>query len=292
MLKKTEKPINLVFVTVTNINSFKPKTMTYLALNMRWKRKSLGWTQEELAERLGVGRSVIGSYEEGRAEPRNAVLMALARLFDCTIEDLLQADGEAGQWGPSLTSRVSGDSLRILTVGVEDSGGKEQISLVPEQAAAGYLQGHRDADYVARLPAFRLPVPELSSERTYRLFQIKGDSMLPVPDGSYVVAEFAADWRSIRAGQCAVVLSRGEGLVYKRIYPALAEGYLELRSDHPAYKPYRISLDQVMEMWKVLGYLSFRLPDAHGENVNDSTMWPRLQSLATELQGLVYQMKG
>ena len=50
--------------------------MTYLALNMRWKRKSLGWTQEELAERLGVGRSVIGSYEEGRAEPRNAVLMA------------------------------------------------------------------------------------------------------------------------------------------------------------------------------------------------------------------------
>jgi len=51
-------------------------------------------------------------------------------------------------------------------------------------------------------------------------------------------------------------------------------------------------LDQVMEMWKVLGYLSFRLPDAHGESVNDSTMWPRLQSLATELQGLVYQMKG
>ncbi|MBM3912301.1 MAG: helix-turn-helix transcriptional regulator, partial [Sphingomonadales bacterium] len=43
---------------MTNINLFKPKTMTYLALNMRWKRKSLGWTQEELAERLGVGRSV------------------------------------------------------------------------------------------------------------------------------------------------------------------------------------------------------------------------------------------
>jgi len=168
-------------------------------------RKCLGWTQEELAERLGVGRSVIGSYEEGRAEPRSTVLLAMSRLFDCTLEDLLQQDGESGGWGPSLSSRAAGDSLRVLTVGVGDSDLKERISLVPEQAAAGYLQGHRDADYVARLPAFRLPVPELSAERTYRLFQIKGDSMLPVPDGSYVVAEFIPDWRSLRAGQCAVV---------------------------------------------------------------------------------------
>lgn len=266
--------------------------MTCLAGNMRWMRKRLGWTQEELAERLGVGRSVIGSYEEGRAEPRSTVLLAMSRLFDCTLEDLLQQDGESGGWGPSLSSRAAGDSLRVLTVGVGDSDLKERISLVPEQAAAGYLQGHRDADYVARLPAFRLPVPELSAERTYRLFQIKGDSMLPVPDGSYVVAEFIPDWRSLRAGQCAVVLSRGDGLVYKRVYPALDQDHLELRSDHPAYQPYRVSLDQVMEVWRALGYLSFRLPDLSGSDpLKDTAMLPRLQSLAAELQGLVYNMK-
>lgn len=264
---------------------------TFLAANMRWMRRRLGWTQEELAERLGVGRSVVGSYEEGRAEPRYAVLLALTRLFDCTTEDLLQADGEAGHWGPSRSARASGESLRVLTVGVREEDNGEQISLVPQQAAAGYLQGHRDADYVARLPAFRLPVPELHAERTYRLFQIRGDSMLPVPDGSYVVAEFVADWRSIRAGQCAVVLSRGEGLVYKRVYPVFDQGYLELRSDHPAYQPYRVVLDQVMELWKVLGYLSFRLPDGQATASGKEGVLPRLQSLASELQGIVYSMK-
>ena len=46
---------------------------------LRHFRKKRGWTQSELAERSGLKRTALGAYEEGRAEPRLAALVRLAR---------------------------------------------------------------------------------------------------------------------------------------------------------------------------------------------------------------------
>lgn len=259
--------------------------MEQLKLNIKAKRKALGLTQEDLAVRIGVTRSALGAYEEGRAEPRLSVLMSLADLFSCSIDALLQQDilKSAGQ---QSSADVAGKRLRILPVAVQASG-EEQISVVPVQAAAGYLDGHRDTDFVAKLPAFSLPVAELSAERSYRLFQIKGDSMLPIPDGAYIVAEYVQDWRRLRDYQSCIVVSKGEGVVYKRVLNQLEQGYLELRSDNSAYAPYRILADEVLEVWKGLGYLSFKLP-APG----DAGAAPEWQQLLGELRSLVGQVQG
>ena len=43
-------------------------------------RKLNGWTQEQLAKRVGLKRSLIGAYEEGRAEPKIESLLAFSKL--------------------------------------------------------------------------------------------------------------------------------------------------------------------------------------------------------------------
>ena len=50
-------------------------------------RKLKNWTQQQLADRVGLKRSVIGAYEEGRAEPKIESLLAFSRLFNMSIDD-------------------------------------------------------------------------------------------------------------------------------------------------------------------------------------------------------------
>ena len=60
-----------------------------LAENIKKLRKLKKLTQNDLAERLGVNRSAIGAYEEGRAEPRLSTLRLLSALFECSLDDLV-----------------------------------------------------------------------------------------------------------------------------------------------------------------------------------------------------------
>lgn len=64
----------------------------YLQQNIRCLRKSLNLSQEELAQRIGLNRGNIASYEKGTAEPKICNLLKLAKLFKVSIIDLTQKD--------------------------------------------------------------------------------------------------------------------------------------------------------------------------------------------------------
>lgn len=257
-----------------------------MARNIRHKRKEMGLTQAALASRLGVTRSALGAYEESRAEPKVDLLMLLADLFGCSVDQLLKHDLSKKQTAAHALADATGARLRVLSVCIEAENAEEQISIVPDKAAAGYMEGYRDIDFVAQLPAFRLPVPELSAQRTYRLFQIKGDSMLPVPDGAYIIAEYVQDWRRLRDYQSCIVVSKSDGIVFKRVVNHLEDGYLTLKSDNPAYAPYRMAVDQVFEIWKALGFISFCLPEPGAHNAQAD--W---KELVGELRTIVQQAR-
>lgn len=55
-------------------------------------RQAQGWTQRELAERLGVSRQTVISIERHRFDPSIPLAFRLARVFDCTIEDVFRVD--------------------------------------------------------------------------------------------------------------------------------------------------------------------------------------------------------
>lgn len=52
------------------------------------RRLEREWTQADLAEALGVSRQTVISIERGRFDPSLPLAFLIARIFDCTIEDV------------------------------------------------------------------------------------------------------------------------------------------------------------------------------------------------------------
>jgi len=154
---------------------------------------------------------------------------------------------------------LSGSKLRVLATTVDKSN-EENIELVPEKAKAGYATGFADPEYIKELPMFQLPF--LSKQKKYRTFQLTGDSMLPIPSGSWVTGEFVQDWRNIVSGHAYLILTLEEGIVFKIAENLLeTEGKLTLYSLNPAYKPYDVHVSQIKEVWQFVHYISSELPD-------------------------------
>ena len=54
------------------------------------KRKQLGYTQQKIADYLNVSFQAVSKWENGTAEPSTSNLLALAKLFDLSPEELLR----------------------------------------------------------------------------------------------------------------------------------------------------------------------------------------------------------
>ncbi len=67
-------------------------SIIFLQQNLRLLRKQLKLSQEELANRVGLNRGNIASYENGSAEPKICNLLKIANLFGISIIDITQKD--------------------------------------------------------------------------------------------------------------------------------------------------------------------------------------------------------
>jgi transcriptional regulator with XRE-family HTH domain len=227
--------------------------------NIKYLRKKEGLTQQAFAAKFDVTRAVIGSYEEGRALPKLSVLQQISISYDVTLDELVNTR----LW--QTTAQPAGN-LRVLTTAVDFSN-KEQIVVVPAEASAGYTAGYADPEFIQDLPSFELPVPELDKDKTYRLFQIKGNSMEPIPSGSYVICEYVIDNTDLREGKPYVIVTRDDGIVFKRLYKT-NDHHLMLVSDNPDFETYTIPQTEVLEIWKSLGFISFQLPEKQDISVS------------------------
>src|SRR5665811_1153591 len=79
--------------------------MAIAGQNLKYLRKLRGWTQDEFANKLGIKRSLIGAYEEERAEPRLEVLEIISDMFKVTLDELLRKDISVIQGSNYLAKR-------------------------------------------------------------------------------------------------------------------------------------------------------------------------------------------
>lgn len=63
--------------------------MVEIKLRVRELREKCNITQEELADRLGVEPPAVSKWERGLAFPRMDKLVAMADIFDCTVDCIL-----------------------------------------------------------------------------------------------------------------------------------------------------------------------------------------------------------
>ena len=233
--------------------------MSNIAKNLKYLRKKKGLTQQQFADEMGIKRASVGAYEEERADPKYDLLNKIASYYGLTMDELAN-DTINDKWKP--TPRGNAANVRVLSVTV-DGEDRENIELVPVKASAGYLNGYADPEYVAELPRFSLPI---FRQGTYRAFEIKGDSMLPLLPGSIVIAEYVENWADIKPGQTYVIISKSDGVVYKRIaFKYKEDKGLKLLSDNKNYEPYWVEAADILEVWKAKGYISTELPEPSPE---------------------------
>ena len=140
-----------------------------------------------------------------------------------------------------------------------NSGNDDNIELVTEKAKAGYVTGYADPEYIRDLPVFQLPF--LSKNKKYRTFQVRGDSMLPVPDGAWVTGEFVQDWHSVVSGKPYLVLTLNDGVVFKVAENLLNENAcLRLYSLNTLYEPFDVPVSEIREIWRFVNFISREIP--------------------------------
>lgn len=76
-------------------------------------RKSLGLTQQEFADRIGVKRNTVATYEGGRNIPIDSVVSLICKEFNVNEEWLRTGEGEMFQdlSQGELAARVVGEAL-------------------------------------------------------------------------------------------------------------------------------------------------------------------------------------
>lgn len=212
--------------------------MSQAGLNLKYLRKLRGWTQEEFATKLNVKRSLIGAYEEERADPRLEVLEMVSEIFKVSLDELLLKD--LTETNTSYWMKRRGQKLGTISK-------NNLIHFVPVKAAAGYLAGYGDSEFIDELNTFTLP---MLSGGDYRAFEIVGDSMLPTPSGSVIVGEKAHNMEDIKSNTPCIVVSMHEGIVYKRIVKNNRnKSKITLESDNPSYQPYQVNTQDIAEVW-------------------------------------------
>lgn len=252
--------------------------MSYLNHNIKYLRKEKGYTQSVLAQKIDVKRSLIGAYEECRAEPKIATIQKLSYLFGISLDEIINHD--LSKEGSAQYVDAQGKTLRILPIAVDEQQ-NEKITAVPVKAEAGYAQSYADPEYISELPSFSLPLEELFQDQTTRLFQISGDSMLPIVSGSYMISSYVDNWENLKEGICYIVVTRDQGVVYKRVSKHPDKAALILTSDNTIYEPFELALKDILEIWKAEGCISFDLPSPAQET---SSQLDQLTKMVLQLQ--------
>ncbi len=219
-----------------------------LSKNLKYLRQKNKISQQGLSDALGIPRTTLGDYERGKTEPNIAMLIRMGDFFDVNVDELVKQDMSHSDY-EVLRTKV----MKVLAITVDEEN-EGNIELVDTKAEAGYLDSYHNPEYIKELP--RIKFPNIPSG-TFRAFEIQGDSMLPVEPGSVVIASYVESLDEVKEDKTYIVISKSEGLVYKRIRKDDKENKLVLVSDNDLYLPYELAFQDVDEIWQYYAHISF-----------------------------------
>ena len=210
------------------------------------------------SKKIGIKRSLVGAYEEGRSDPRLNNLLKICDTFNISLDNILKKD-------VSILSEKNYKSnenqkVKVLSITVDNSG-DENIELINQKASAGYLNSYSDFEFIEQLPKFQLPFLNFSG--THRAFEIKGDSMLPLTSGTIVIGKYIENLDHIKDGKNYILLTKNDGIVYKRV--EVLENELKLISDNKSYEVYNIDINDIIEIWEGIAFFSLDFPNPNND---------------------------
>lgn len=201
--------------------------------------------KSDIAKKLGTYNHVINSILKGQ---RNITVDQLNKLFDNYGIDANYL------FGNSESIFLDGAPLRsdipVRSLEEKRRGGRDNITLVPERAVAGYALEHDDSEWLDSLQKFSIP----GLDGQLIGFEINGDSMMPtITNGDTVICQPLERGDLLRDNHVYVIVT--DVVVAKRVQQIRDGNHvarLRLISDNDAvYKPYEVDLEEIRQILKV-----------------------------------------
>ena len=242
--------------------------------NLRYLRKKNNYSQQHLSDTLKVPRTTLGDYERGKTEPNIAMLIRFSKFYETSLDALINLD-----LSKESSDVILADNLKVLAISV-DQNNNGNIELVDTKAEAGYLESFQDPQYIKELPKIQFPnIPK----GTYRGFEINGDSMLPIESGSIVICSYVESLAEIKDDRTYVIISKSDGLVYKRVRKDASDNSLVLISDNDVYLPYKIDYHEISEVWQYYAHLSF---SDQKQEWNDTSLHTKINHIQKTVESI------
>ena len=86
-----------VYISSKEVREEKTRLKQSLGEALRELRIQNKMTQEFVAQTMGVSRQAVSKWESGISDPSTSNLIALAKLYHTTVEEILQSVGEPEQ---------------------------------------------------------------------------------------------------------------------------------------------------------------------------------------------------
>lgn len=184
-----------------------------MAERIKERRLQMAYTQEELARKLGLQKSAIAKYENGRVENiKRSVIADMANILECSPSYLMGWDEPTPSRKGVIINVLGRVAAGIPLEAIEDIIDTEEIS--EEMAKTGEFFG----------------------------LQINGDSMEPrMQKGDVVIVRKQEDAES---GDIVIAMINGDDATCKRLRK-YRDG-IELISNNPSYEPMFFSNEEIM----------------------------------------------
>lgn len=87
--------------------------MTIVSNNIKYLRRLNGLTQEQFSRKIGIKRSLLGAYEEARANPNLDNLQNMAKMFGTTVDALIKTDIRKIRETPGLNYQINQPNTKV-----------------------------------------------------------------------------------------------------------------------------------------------------------------------------------
>lgn len=217
---------------------------TFIGNKIKYYRKKQGMTQDQLAEKLGLGKGTISNYESGYRTPQQDRLFELAEILEVNINDLFpptkknkegisfiynQLESPRQEKVYNFAEKQLEEQNKVVNL---DNHNKKDDDYRVDETLGGYLSAGT-GEHLTEEVAEPISIPKsIIPEQPYdMILQVNGNSMEPMfENGEYV---FIHKTKEIRSGQIGVFIIDGESYL-KKVY--INDDHLRLVSLNKEYE--------------------------------------------------------
>lgn len=270
-----------------------------MELNVRLKeaRKFLNLSQVRVARENNTFQKTISDIENGKVAniPNDYILffykkgISLEWLYSGlgNLSKVLPTVGyetkHVSSGSPEGSRNLSSKQREPVVLSRFERFGKGNILAVTSSFQLEYVERFEEAEFVNRLPSYRLPGLGVGE---FRMFEVRQNSMAPtIRPGDMLVCEKISDPSQMMDDLVYVLLTKKD-LVVSRVVNRLStldKAFLVV--DHPsAYHPEYLSSDELLEVWKVRSFMSSNMPDPSEWNQRISSLEKRVVRIESDLK--------